>query len=79
MAFGYSTTVSPFNQSTAIVSDVAKQLISHLINKRRSPEVSGIPRLLTAAGRQLIMATPRRDNDPSSLSHTHLVVLWSRR
>ncbi|KAK2601064.1 hypothetical protein N8I77_010538 [Diaporthe amygdali] len=36
MAFGYSTTVSPFNKSTAIVSDVAKQLISHLINKRRS-------------------------------------------
>ncbi|KAL2283974.1 hypothetical protein FJTKL_09215 [Diaporthe vaccinii] len=38
MAFGYSTTVSPFNTSTAIVSDVAKQLISHLINKRTSQD-----------------------------------------
>lgn len=33
MAFGYSTSISPFDRSTAIVSDVAKQLISHLINK----------------------------------------------
>lgn len=41
MAFGYNTTISPFNRSTAIVSDVAKQLISHLINKRTSQDVRG--------------------------------------
>lgn len=36
MAFGYSTSNSPFQKSTAIISDIAKQLLSHLINKRKS-------------------------------------------
>lgn len=36
MAFGYNTSTSPFSTSTAIISDIAKQLISHLINKRRT-------------------------------------------
>lgn len=36
MAFGYNTSTSPLNRSTAIISDIAKQLISHLINKRKS-------------------------------------------
>lgn len=36
MAFGYSTSTSLFSRSTAIISDVAKQLISHLINKRKT-------------------------------------------
>lgn len=36
MAFGYSTSNSPFHKSTAIISDIAKQLLSHLINKRNS-------------------------------------------
>lgn len=36
MAFGYSTSNSPFHKSTAIISDIAKQLLSHLINKRKS-------------------------------------------
>lgn len=71
MAFGYSTTISPFNKSTAIVSDVAKQLISHLINKRTSQDVSGWPRLATiGVGR--LTANSSRDNDPSFLSHTRL-------
>ncbi|POS78528.1 hypothetical protein DHEL01_v203086 [Diaporthe helianthi] len=48
MAFGYSTTVSPFNKSTAIVSDVAKQLISHLINKRKSLEEKQRPIIFIA-------------------------------
>ncbi|KAJ0123518.1 hypothetical protein J7T55_011983 [Diaporthe amygdali] len=48
MAFGYSTTVSPFNKSTAIVSDVAKQLISHLINKRRSRDQKQRPIVFVA-------------------------------
>lgn len=36
MAFGYSTSNSPFHKSTAIISDIAKQLLSHLISKRES-------------------------------------------
>lgn len=78
MAFGYSTTVSPFNKSTAIVSDIAKQLISHLINKRTSQDVSGWPRLaMFGAGR--LTANSSRNSDPSFLSHTHLAASWSRR
>ncbi|ROW10617.1 hypothetical protein VMCG_01995 [Cytospora schulzeri] len=36
MAFGYNTSVSPLHNSTALISDIAKQLISHLHNKRTS-------------------------------------------
>lgn len=78
MAFGYSTTVSPFNKSTAIVSDIAKQLISHLINKRRNQDVSGWLRLATL-GAGPLTANSSRDNDPSFLLHTRLAVSWSRR
>lgn len=63
MAFGYSTTVSPFSKSTAIVSDVAKQLISHLINKRSTQSVSDSPRLETlVAGR--LTDTSSRNSGP---------------
>lgn len=36
MAFGYTTSISPLHRSTALISDIAKQLLYHLHNKRTS-------------------------------------------
>ncbi|KAK3327045.1 hypothetical protein B0T19DRAFT_420664 [Cercophora scortea] len=48
MTFGYETSVSLLNNSTAIISDVAKLLLGNLINKRRTGAQRSRPMIFIA-------------------------------
>lgn len=64
MAFGYDTTTSPFNRSTAIISDIAKQLRSHLINKRKTESVSALTPLEDGGVWTMPNNTPQQKQRP---------------